>query len=281
LSVAVVTDSASDLSADQLAEWGIRNVPLSVSFGNETLFCPDELSTDQFWQRLLAPGSPFPRTSAASADRFGQAFESALAEGHEAVVCVCLTKALSAAFEHASMAAGMLPGKPIFVIDSGTGCMGIGVLALAAARMAAAGKRAEQIVDALGSMKRSVDLFVALDTLKYLRKGGHLRYATAAIGGLLSVKPIFTIHDGLLVVAAQPRTRRRATEQVIGLLTQRSATELHVQYSPPFDPEPFTQLVLERMPKPKPKTVTVSVIGPAIGAHLGPGAYGAVLVHEG
>jgi DegV family protein with EDD domain len=187
MSVAIVTDSGSDLRPDQLAEWGIRQVPLSVSFGDESFFCPDELSTDRFWQRLLTPGSPFPRTSAASAGNFKQAFESALAEGHDAVVCVCLARTLSATYDHASMAAEMLPGKPIFVFDSRSGSMGIGVLALAAARMAAAGGSARQIVDELSGMQKSVDLFVALDTLEYLRKGGRLSYARAAIGGLLSV----------------------------------------------------------------------------------------------
>ena len=115
MTVAIVADSGSDLTPSQLLEAGIRQVPLSVSFGEQTYLSPDELAPEAFWQKLRAADSPFARTAAPSVGLFRQAFEEAFAGGHEAVVCVCLSEALSAPVKHARMAREMLPGRLIFI----------------------------------------------------------------------------------------------------------------------------------------------------------------------
>lgn len=81
------------------------------------------------------------------------------------------------------------------------------------------------------------------------------------------------------MVAEQPRTRAKATERVIELLAARPVTALHLLYSPPADIEAMREAVLARLPGPTPRVVTAQVIGPVIGAHVGPGAYGSILVH--
>jgi DegV family protein with EDD domain len=123
-------------------------------------------------------------------------------------------------------------------------------------------------------------LFVALETLDYLRKGGRIGHARAAIGGLLSVKPIITVEDGVVLMADQPRTRAKARERLLDLLTDRPATELCVLFSPPADGPALRDEILARLPGPPPRVVTTQIIGPVIGAHIGPGAYGGILVHE-
>jgi DegV family protein with EDD domain len=130
-------------------------------------------------------------------------------------------------------------------------------------------------------MREHMSLYVGLDTLEYLRKGGRISHAKAAIGGLLSIKPIVTVLEGIVQVAEQPRTRSKAYERVIELMTEKPATELHLLYSPPQDPETFKAALLARMPGPAPKVVTAQIIGPVIGAHIGPGAYGGIMVREG
>ena len=117
MTVAIVADSGSDLAPWQLLESGIRQVPLSVSFGEQTYLSPDEMTPEAFWEKLRAADSPFAHTAAPSVGLFRQAFEKAFAEGHEAVVCVCLSEDLSATVKHARMASEMLPDRPIFVVD--------------------------------------------------------------------------------------------------------------------------------------------------------------------
>ena len=280
MTVAIVADSGSDLTPTQLREGKIRQVPLTVSFGDRSYLSPDELQPEDFWRHLLAPNSPFPHTAAPSAGQFKRAFEEAFAEGADGIVCVCLGEKLSATLSSAQMAKEMLPGKQIEVIDSRSACMAIGLLAIRGATLAARGLPAGQIAEQLKHLRDRTDLFVALETLDYLRKGGRIGHAKAAIGGLLSVKPIITVVDGLVVTADQPRTRARARKRLLELMTDRPATQICVLYSPPADGAAFRDEVLARLPGPAPKVVTTQIIGPVIGAHVGPGAYGGILVHE-
>jgi DegV family protein with EDD domain len=278
MTVAIVTDSGSDLSPQELVEAGIYQVPLSVTFGERTVLVPDEMAPAEFWLQLELPDSPFAHTAAPSVGLFKQAFESALASGHESIVCVCLSEKLSATLKHARMAREMLPDQDIRVVDSKAASMGIGALALRGARMSAQGSRADEIEAEMVRVSGFLDLMVGLETLEYLRKGGRISHAKAAIGGLLSVKPIIRVEDGEVNVADQPRTRSKAVERVIEMLTVQPVKELHVLYSPPVDPEAFRDAVLARMPGPAPSIVSIHVVGPVIGAHVGPGAYGGVLV---
>jgi len=278
MTVAIVTDSGSDLTPAELRERHIRQVPLSVSFGDQSFLCPDELLPDDFWRRMCAPDSPFPHTAAPSAGQFKQTFEQAFAEGADGIVCVCLGEKLSATLGSARMAAEMLPGRQIETVDSRSASMGIGMLALRGAAMAAEGATATQIAEAMTRLRDSSTLFVVVETLEYLRKGGRISHAKAAIGGLLSVKPVISVVDGLVVAVDQPRTRAKARERLLELMSARQLTELHLLYSPPAEVDVFRDELLARLPGPAPKLITSQVIGPVIGAHVGPGACGGVLV---
>jgi DegV family protein with EDD domain len=280
MTVAIVADSGSDLTPEQLLETGIRQVPLSVTFGEQTYLSPDEMAPAAFWEMLLAPDSPFPHTAAPSIGLFKQAFEKAFEDGHDEIVCVCLGEGLSATIKHARMAREMIPDRAIHIVDSRSASMQVGALALRAVTLAASGLSASEIEARLLAMRDGMSLYVGLDTLEYLRKGGRISHAKAAIGGLLSIKPIITVAYGLVVVAEQPRTRSKAYERVIELMTDRPVTELHLLYSPPMDPDEFQAALLARLPAPAPKVVTAQIIGPVIGAHIGPGAYGGIMVRE-
>jgi DegV family protein with EDD domain len=277
MTVAILTDSGSDLTPAQLQDNHIRQVPLTVAFGDQSYRSPDELSADQFWHRLRAPGSPFAKTAAPSAGTFKRVFEEVFEAGADTIVYVGLSETLSATVKSAQMAKEMIPGHQIHIVDSRSASMGIGALALRGAKLAAAGTSAAEIAAELTRLRERITLFVALETLEYLRKGGRISRAEAAIGGLLSIKPIITVDDGVVVTADKPRTRAKARERVLELLTDKPAEEVHVVYSPPIDECAFRNELLARMPN-KPSVVTTTVIGPVIGAHIGPGAYGAVLL---
>jgi DegV family protein with EDD domain len=278
MNVAIVTDSGSDLTPAQLEDNRIVQVPLSVSFGPSSYLSPDEMTPEEFWRRLLEPGAPFPHSAAPSAGQFKQVFERAFEEGADGIVCVTLSETLSATVRSAQMAKDMLPGKEIYVVDSRTACMGIGALALRGAGMAAQGLPAARIAEELTRIRETVFLYVALETLDFLRKGGRISAAQAAIGGLLSVKPIITVVDGVVLTADRPRTRSKARARVIELLSARPVAEAHVLYSPPAEVDDFRDELLARLPAPAPRLVTAHIIGPVIGTHVGPGVLGAVML---
>ncbi len=281
MTVAIVTDSGSDLAATQLLENQIRQVPLSVSIGGRSYLSPDELPAEEFWRLMRVPDSSFAHTAAPSAGQFKEAFEQSFAAGADGIVCVCLSETLSSTIGSARMAKEMLPDREIHLVDSRSASMAIGALALRGATMAARGGSAAEIAAEMNRLRQEITLFVALDTLEYLRKGGRISAARAAVGGLLSVKPIITVEEGIVVTADQPRTRTKAWARVSELIASQPASEVHFLYSPPAEVEAFREAVLARMPEPAPRLVTEHVIGPVIGAHVGPGAYGAVLVREG
>ncbi len=280
MTVAIVTDSCSDLSPEQLREFDIVSVPLTVFFGNEGLLSPDEMPPEEFWRKVTAPDAPFPHTAAPSAGQFKAAYEKLFAQGADEIVYVGMSETLSTTINSGRMAAEMMPGRTILTVDARSACMGTGAMAMRASQLARAGKTAREIVDHIEQAKKTIDIYVALETLEYLRKGGRISSAKAVVGGLLSIKPIIRVIDAEVIVHEQVRTRGKATERILELMTAKPVKWLHVVYAPPFDHQAFREAILARLPGPPPELVTTGFIGPVIGTHVGPGAYGGVLVGE-
>lgn len=279
--VAIVTDSASDLPPAAAAAAGIAIVPLVVNFGPQTFKAGVDLSTEQFWQRMTAPDAPFPTTAASAPGEFKAVYDKAFAEGAEAIVSIHVAGSLSATLKSAEIAKGLLPNREIHIVDSGSASMGEGILAQIGAEMAAQGTPAAEIARVLDDRKKDLDLYVALDTLEYLKKGGRISGARAAIGTLLSVKPIITIRDGVVETADKPRTRSKARERTIELLVQRPIERLAVLFTPPADADSFRKEVVTRAGSQlQAKNVSVQPVGASVGPHLGPGCVGAVVLYE-
>ena len=277
--VAIVTDSASDLTPDVAAAHRIRVVPLYVRFGDDEFQAGVDLSTDEFWTRMIAPDAPFPTTAAASPGDFKESFEAELAGGADAIVCVTVGGKLSATFKSADLAAQGLSSAEIYVVDSDSASMGVGILAMLAAEMAEAGVPAPEIAAEVAARARDLTVYVALDTLEYLRKGGRISPARAAIGTVLSVKPIISVVDGVVDTADRVRTRARARERVIELLTEKPAEWVSILHTPPADPGPFRVEILGRLPGGVEEgRVSTEIVGPSVGPHIGPGCLGAAVL---
>jgi DegV family protein with EDD domain len=276
--VSVVTDSASDLSPARAAEAGITIVPLLVRFGDEEFRAGVELSADAFWDRMLAPGAPLPTTAAASAGDFKAAYEALFADGTDEIVCVTVGSKLSATHKSATIARDMLPGRVIEVVDSENASMGIGLLALVGAEMAAAGADAATIAAALRSRVPDLQLYVALDTLEYLKRGGRISGARAAVGTILSVKPIITIADGEVVQAERVRTRAKARARVLELFVERPVERIALLDGPGAELDAFREQLVARLPDLDPSMIVAETVGPSIGPHVGPGFTGGIVL---
>jgi DegV family protein with EDD domain len=279
--VAVVTDSASDLDPKLAADLGIAIVPLAVSFGEEQFKAGVDLTTAAFWERMTAPDAPFPKTAASSPGDFQAVYERVLAAGADAIVSIHVASTLSGTLKSAAVARELLADRDIQIVDSTSASMGEGLLAEVALDLAARGVSAAEIARILTDRAADLNVFVALDTLEYLKRGGRISGAQAAIGTLLSVKPIITIKDGTVETADRVRTRSKARERVIELLTARPVERLAILWTPPSEPETFRDEVIARMPGGiDPATVTIQVVGPSVGPHLGPGCLGGVVLYR-
>jgi DegV family protein with EDD domain len=277
--VAIVTDSASDLPPEIAAAAGITVVPLIVSFGSETFRPNVNLTTDEFWVRMTAHDAPFPTTAAASPGDFGQAYQAAFDAGADAVVCVTVSGDLSGTLKSATIAAASLPDREVHVVDSRSASMGHGMLAQIGAEMAAAGASGAEIAAALEEAKTRLNLYVALDTLEYLKRGGRISGARAAMGTMLSIKPIITVTDGVVEQAERVRTRAKARERCLELLTERPMERATVLHTTNADIEGFHASFMARSGL-DPAMVQVRTVGASVGPHLGPGCVGAVAVYR-
>jgi DegV family protein with EDD domain len=277
--VAFVTDSASDLDPARAAADGIRIVPLSVTFGDESFRAGVDLTTEQFWARMTAPDAPFPKTAAASPGEFKAVYDEAFADGADAIVSIHVAGTLSGAIKSAEVARGLLPDREIYVVDSNGASMAEGILAYMGLEMAALGTPAAEIARVLSDRASDLRMYVSLETLEYLKKGGRISGAQAAIGTFLSVKPIIAVEDGKVETADKPRTRSKSRERCIELICARPIERVAILHTMAPDVDEFRDEVVRRSGV-DPSTVMVSIVGPSVGPHLGPGCVGAAVLYR-
>lgn len=278
--VAIFTDSASDLDPADAASSGIHIVPLLVTFGSETFKAGVDLSGPAFWDRMVAPDAPFPTTAASSPGDFKVAYESVFAAGAEAIVSIHVAGTLSATIKSAQIARDMLPDREIHIVDSLGASMAEGILARMGVEMAAADRPAAEIAETLEARAPDILIYVALETLEYLKKGGRISGAQAAIGTLLSVKPIIKVRHGEVTTAERVRTRSKARERLMELITEQPVERLSILHTTSADVDAFRDEMLRRLPHLKAEDVSVELVGASVGPHLGPGCVGAVVLYK-
>ncbi len=273
MSVCIVTDSTADIPPHEAKELGIAVVPLSVIFGEDVYKEGQEMSPDLFYE-MLAHAKELPTTSAPSVGDFLEVYREVLKTTDE-IVSIHLASKLSATYDAACQAAAQLndEGARIDVIDSESVSYGIGFLAAAAARAAADGASVEEIKKILDGMSPRVHIYVVLDTLEYVRRGGRIGRARAFLGTVMRVKPILSIHDGEVHPEERVRTRAHAMDRIFQLATSYPSIEqIGVAYSTNAEEAEVMRRRLEA--ELGGVRVQMTRLGPVIGVHGGPGVFG-------
>jgi len=275
--VRIVTDSACDLPESVCTELGIEVVPLTIRFGDREFVDRKELSTDAFWRELQA-SSVLPETAAPSVGAFEETFRRLSDEGADAIVCINLSGRLSATMQSAQVAAKALDGeKPIEIIDSLSASMGIGNLALHAARRAREGAGITTIVQEVLDQRDRQHVFATLDTLEYLRKGGRIGGAQAMLGSMLSVKPLIQVADGVVEPAGKVRTRSKALKALVDQVPAGKVELMSVLHGQAPDLDEFLEMLRPAVPDAE---VVVGTIGPVVGVHTGPRVIGVAWIQR-
>jgi DegV family protein with EDD domain len=269
MGVRIVTDSTSDLPQDVAEELGITVVPLNVQFGFDTYRDGVDMQADEFYKRLLTI-SDLPKTSAPAPGIFAEVYQQ-LAKEAEGIVSLHISSKMSGTGE-AALAGKQDAGDKcrIEVIDSQSVSMGLGLLAITAAKAAMAGATVDDIVKLTQESIAHVHLIGALDTLDFLYKGGRIGKAQAWLGSILSIKPLISVHDGEVVPLERVRTRSKAIERLYQLLKEGlPAKEIGVMYSTEAEEaEKLVAHLRELLPQ---QQVYLTRFGPALGTHMGPG----------
>ena len=207
MSIAIVTDSTSDLTPERLASLGVTSVPLYVLFEGRLYQDGVQLGARQLVEGVRA-GKPMPSTSQPSPAEFAQAYAQALEHADE-VLSLHISGQLSGTVGSARLAAQDF-GDRVTVVDIRTVTLGLGLQVLRAAELAQAGQGAAQIVQTLERVYPQADLRFTVDTLDFLRLNGRIGGASALLGGLLNIKPLLVVRGGRVDAGGRVRGQKKA-----------------------------------------------------------------------
>lgn len=280
--ISVVTDSDASLPADLAARFNIRQVPITVHFGEEVFETGVDIDEKMVFSRIDRDGV-LPTTAAPSPGKFAEAFRAAFEEdGADAVICLTVSGEVSATYGAARVAAEeLLTGKDITVVDTLSLTMGQGFQVLAAAEAAAAGGGVEQAVAAAKSVFSRTHLYAALSTLKYLAMSGRVGSIAAGMAAVLNIKPVLTIQDGKLEMLEKVRTRNKAWNRAVELAVEaagdKTIERMSVVHVDALDyANEFEGLLRQELDCPD--EIIVADLTAGLSVHSGPGFVGVAFV---
>ena len=279
MNVRIIIDSTTDLAPELQGQ--VEVVPLTVSFGTEEYIDGVTITHEEFYSKLIE-SDVLPTTSQATPAAFAEVFEEVAAAGDSAVV-ITVASQLSGTCQSARIAAEDYDN--IYVVDSGSVTLGAGILAEYALRCARSGMTAAEIAGLLEKKKEDICLIAMLDTLEYLKKGGRISAAVAFAGGLLNIKPVVNVKDGVINMLG----KARGSKQGNNLLVQEIEKTGGIDFDLPIllgysglsdallkkyitDSAPLWENGID--------TLRYTSIGSVVGTHAGPGAIAAAFFHK-
>jgi DegV family protein with EDD domain len=272
--VAVVTDTCHYLPREVVERLGIVEVPLHVHVDGRDALESDLRDLDAYYGRLGDLGA-LPTTSQPSVGEFLAAFQPLLDAGRD-VVSVHLSGGISGTFASALQARDALGDQAsrVRVLDSESACGGQGLMVLGTAAAARDGLDADAVVERALQTRGALDMWFAIDTLEYLRRGGRIGGAQAWLGAALKIKPILTLGAEITPVE-RVRTSKRAFQRLVDYaerLKDRGQDGWVVQHIQA--PDEAARLAERVHGIFGIDPAFVSEVGPVIGTHVGPGLLG-------
>ncbi len=280
MTVRIVTDSTSDIDGDIARDMGITIIPQNVHFGTRSLEDNVTITPDDFY-RMLPTVPELPTTSQASPGRFSQAYDE-LGRHADGIVSIHVSSKLSGTCNSARQGAlATSTDCPIEVIDSSQASMGLGLIVIAAAKLAIQGASQSEVVAGALDATKCAQCVCLFETLEYLEKGGRIGKAQALIGSVLKIKPMIIVQGGEVHPLGKARTFSRALTQMKETVREFAPIEsLAVMHSttPKLAHEVAGDL---RELLPDGSEPYIARFGPALGVYAGPGALGIALIQAG
>ena len=279
MSVRIIADSASDISQELAKDWNITVLPLKVRFGDEEFLDGVTLSNREFYERLIETDE-IPKTSQITPFEYRSHFEEAVKAGDQ-VVCFCLSSGVSGSFQSACVAAQEFEGD-VYVVDTQQFCISEAIIVERAVQMRDSGMDAAAIYAAIEEEKKDAHVLAIFNTLEYLKLGGRISAAAAFAGGLLSLKPVLTIEEGVVKILGKARGSRNGNN----MLTEFAEKLGGIDFDRPFcfgytgfSDETLQKYIRDSARLYEGKTdlidtnsFRIAKVGATIGTYAGPGA---------
>jgi DegV family protein with EDD domain len=275
----IVTDSAADLTQEDIETLGITVAPLEIEFPEGTVYSED-ISRDDFYTRMRAMWPQIPSTSQPSSGLFASVY-SRLAQFKEDILSIHISSGLSGTINSARLGAAEMVEIAIDHVDTMTLSGGERFQVLAAALAARAGRSKEFILERLGRIRQATEVIYTLETLAYLAKGGRIGRVQALAGALLHLKPVINVDkaDGKYSTVGKERTMQRALTHITEYLKKTYGTKalwvtvLHGQIQD--QAELLSSMLQAQLNVAK---IEILRISPVLGVHTGPGIVGVAVV---
>lgn len=280
MAIRIIVDSSADIEEDYARDHGIQIIPMTITFGNEEFAEGVDITRTEFFQRLVETDE-LPRTSQIPPMVFQDIFQEIVTAGDTAVV-ITLSSHISGTYQSACIAAAPFK-ESVFVVDSENATIGERLLAERAWALREEGLSAADIAYCLDQEKKDIRLVASLDTLEYLHRGGRISGAAAAIGGLLSIKPVVGVVDGDVVVLGKARGSKASRNMVFEEIEKAGSVDLTrpiwVAYSGLSDKTArkyiadSLAIATEKglISSPDEIEMPLTLVGAVIGTHVGPG----------
>jgi len=276
----IVTDCAADMTAEELEELGISQVPLFIQFPEGEVKATD-ITADEFYNRLEAMRPAIPTTAQPSSGMFEEIYRQ-LAETSKNIFSIHISSGLSGTLNSAQVGGEQAKeAAEISFWDTMTLSGGERFQVLAAALANKAGWTMDKIQERLVEIRANTELIYTLETLEYLARGGRIGRVQALMGSLLKLKPVINVshEDGKYSTVTKARTIPSALESLTDYLTNIYnqtpvwVNVLHGRFQQ--GAEMLSDMAEERLNVAK---LEMSRISPVLGVHTGPGIVGAAVV---
>ncbi|HWR60450.1 MAG TPA: DegV family protein [Clostridia bacterium] len=222
MGIRIITDSMCDVPKEYVERYGIRVMPLTVYFGDQSYKDGIDLTLEQFMAKL-EKAEELPTTSQVPPVEFIEAYREELASGNS-IISIHGSSQLSGTHNSAMLAKEQLGGADIHVVDTMGITMGAGMLVIKAARLAGEGMAPEEIAREIEASRERLKHMIIVDTLKYLHKGGRLSLSAAVVGSILNIKPILTMKEGKLELFDKARGMKKAIAVVLDTIKENGWT---------------------------------------------------------
>ncbi len=273
--IAVLADSCTDVSPEQIKELGIYSVPVTIIYSDGEYRDKIDISIEEVYERLPLET---PRTSLPGGDYILDTLDQIKRDGYEKLIIISISSALSGTCNMMRVMADSYEGLDIHVMDTLSISYGAGGQAVLAANLAREGYTMEEIIEAVDYSIRESKVYFCLSTLDYLARGGRIGKVSAVLGSLLKIKPVITCNvEGAYTIAAKVRGRAHAINETIALAVAEAkkciaCSVAVIDGNAKEEAARVVQQVKQLIPNCK--SFIESTVGPALAVHTGPGLLG-------
>jgi DegV family protein with EDD domain len=276
MSIKIITDSGSEFTPEEAEQRGLILLPINVRFDQEEYQAGFNLTNDEFYDKLVETDT-LPKTSAIAPGIYDETFEAIQEAGDEAIY-ISITSELSGTMQSALIAQEDYEDC-ISIVDSRLAAAGQYILVEQALMYVSQGLSRQEIVDRLEEDREHIKVIALLDTLEYLKKGGRINAATAAIGNMLSIKPVVIFDEGLVKLFGKAKGSKNGQNKLMQFVRDHGG----INFDRPFAlfysgySDALLQKYIEdsyELYKEYSHELPVIQAGPVIGTYAGPGAIG-------